>query len=280
MCCDALLQEDEQHFVQAVQVGGRDRRDFEECVSRGPIDQRHVANGIAGRKRAAQPGGDQQIADLDVGIAGQERQGQSLEVSGTHRNTPQAVADDLDGQCVVGVRDQEGYRAVLLVPRNLTNDSSCIDEGLALISSVPAAFVQNYPVPERIHVHGQDFADHHPIGHPGLGIEQSPEARVFRPQRCQTLQLDAGGQRLAAQQGIFRNQLPSERQVFAHPAHPGSRRIDRDLQRVEGFAQVGPDFLEVGTAMIHEHERKREGRRQKEAEPRADVPVGPTLAIR
>jgi hypothetical protein len=65
---------DEQDLAGAVQRRGRLGLHPGERLAGAPLDAGDARHGVARGERIAEPGGDQQVADADVGAVGQEGQ--------------------------------------------------------------------------------------------------------------------------------------------------------------------------------------------------------------
>jgi hypothetical protein len=116
---------DQQHLATAVERRGRLGFDLCERLAWAALHARHASHRVACRKRIAEPGGDQQIADADVRAVRQERQFHPRDVAHAERDGAQPVAIDLDRRGMARITDQvaSGW--------HLADDSVRVEQGLA-----------------------------------------------------------------------------------------------------------------------------------------------------
>ncbi len=102
-----LVGPQQQQIAQAVQRHQRLGLDLGEGLALHVVGAGHGRHRITFREAAAQARGDQQIADLDVGVARQVAQLQLVELAAAGGNGAQVVAQHPHRDAVAGVGDQQ-----------------------------------------------------------------------------------------------------------------------------------------------------------------------------
>ncbi len=224
------LEPDQQHFARLVQPGrgfGFDERER----AAGALDLRYLCHRVARREHAAHPGGEQQVARLQVGFDGHEGQRQLVLVAGADGNRAYAAAVGLHRDRVLGVADQDDFGRGGVDLRHLAEDAVAVEHGLVLEHAIGRAFVEQHAVPERIEVDVEDRGDQHFFGDARAVRAHFAQAPVFFLQHRESLQLQVGQAQPGGEREVF---LPQAAAVSEGPVTQSVARKGKSTARCTG----------------------------------------------
>gem|GEM_PF-3743229 len=136
---------------------------FHEVFACRVLDVVDLAYRITRRETAAQRRRDEQVAYLDVRIAGQERKFQALAITKTERDGLQSGAIDLDGNAMVRISNQQRLRSAWAYFDNLAHDAGGVDQCLATINLFVAALVESDLMAIRVLADRNDFGNQYVV---------------------------------------------------------------------------------------------------------------------
>ena len=258
----------QQHLAAAIEFGKRGGGDLREGMPGIVLHGRDLGHRVARREVAAQPGGDQQVAGLNVRVVRYVGQFQAVDGAGTDGDGAQPVAIDLHRDGMRGVGDQHGRGGIGTGVHDLTHDALGVEQRLAGVDAVDFALVDHDLVFVRVEIDRQQFGDQHLFADLERGIEQFPQADVFRLQRRQLLQLHLLHHLLGAQAFVILLQAAARGQGFAEPVRQGAGRVHGELDGVDQDGQAGAQRFQALVLVVHHHQYH--GQYRKQDQPRGD----------
>ena len=246
-------------------AGDRLADDVGEGMGGVAIDPQHLRHRQAGQIDAVEPGRDEQVAGLDVGIGGEKAQ-LELAGAGAEEDGAQPVADDLHRHRLVLVGDQGDLALQRVDARHLAEDAGFVDHRLAGDEVVLAALVDDDAAGKGIARLVEDFGDG--AGHrlPVLHVEQRAQALVLQFQVLLAQQPVGRLQLLALELGVLLLQDGEAGKIAAELFVEVDRRVGGALQGVEHDRHAVADLLQVAILEVEHQQRQRQD--DEEGEPR------------
>ena len=143
---------DEHHFRVGIHVCERGGAHLGEGLHGITVHFGDARHRVALREDTAEAGADQQVPAFDVGVAGQVGERERGRVARAHRDGTQPGARHEYRHGVLGIGDEDDFRAPGADMGGLTDESLVIEHRLPLENAVEGAAVEKQPLPPLLDV--------------------------------------------------------------------------------------------------------------------------------
>ncbi|CRM37620.1 hypothetical protein [Pseudomonas sp. 24 E 13] len=212
---------------------------------------------VAGREALAEAGADQQVTLLDISGIGYVPQFKAFRVPGAAGNGAQAVAIDLHGDAVGGVRQQQDARCVGHQLDHLAHQATGIEHRLAEHHAVTLALVDDDAMGEGIGVHADQ------LGHFDLfvdqrgGIEQLAQPNVLLGEGGKLLHAALQQQVFGLEFFVLGDQFGAAAELAGHALVETLRQVGDPVSLHQYQRHLTTHRLEQRKARIDHHQRDR-----------------------
>ena len=247
-----LVGPQQQQITQPVQRHQRLGLDLGEGLALHIVGSGHGRHRIAFREAAAEARGDQQIANLDVGVARQVAQLQLVQLATAGGDGAQIVAQHPHRDAVAGVGDEQDSAGGGTHVQHLADHPLIVDHRLAVIDAIQRPLVDQHLMAEGVGIHRQQ------LGHHLAGLlvhrrtEQFAQPLVLMLQLIQLEQAGAQGEQLLLLLLGLLDQAGSGLYLSRHGVEQGTGRIGDVLQRADQRTQIDADVREHTEAGIRD----------------------------